>query len=86
MKEASAAIIDATLIESAVYPHTHVEVPVEDWAENENPMSLLVLSLALIMTPAGSRRAVRVCWVTRVLQDTMKKGFWINSYHACSCW
>ena len=53
MKEASAAIIEATLIESAVYPHTHVEVPVEDLAEDENPMSLLVLSLALIMTPAG---------------------------------
>ena len=36
-EEASAAIIDATLIESAVHPHTHVEVPVEDWAEDENP-------------------------------------------------
>ncbi|MDB2422855.1 transposase, partial [Paracoccaceae bacterium] len=37
VKEASAAIIDATLIESAVHTHTHVEVPVEDWAEDENP-------------------------------------------------
>ena len=37
MKEASAAIIDATLTESAVHPHTHVEVPVEDWAEDETP-------------------------------------------------
>mgnify|MGYP001168387679 FL=1 len=37
VKEASAAIIDATLTESAVHPHTHVEVPVEDWAEDENP-------------------------------------------------
>ena len=37
VKEASAAIIDATLIESAVNQHTHVEVPVEDWAEDENP-------------------------------------------------
>ena len=75
VKEASAAIIDATLIESAVHPHTHVEVHVEDWAEDETRMSLLVLSLALIMTPAGSRKAVRVCWVTRVLPDAMKKDF-----------
>ena len=37
VKEASAAIIDTTLIESAVHSHTHVEVPVEDWAEDENP-------------------------------------------------
>ena len=37
VKEASATIIDATLTESAVHPHTHVEVPVEDWAEDENP-------------------------------------------------
>ena len=37
VKEASAAIIDATLIESAVHPRTHVEVPVEDWAEDETP-------------------------------------------------
>ena len=37
VKEASAAIIDATLTESAVHPHTHVEVPVEDWAEDETP-------------------------------------------------
>ena len=37
VKEASAAIIDATLIESAAHPRTHVEVPVEDWAEDEKP-------------------------------------------------
>ena len=42
-------------------------------------MSLLLLSLALITTPDGSRRAVRVCWVTRVLPGAMKKGLWIKS-------
>jgi hypothetical protein len=35
MKEADAAIIVATLIESAARPHTHVEAPPEDRAENE---------------------------------------------------
>jgi IS5 family transposase len=37
MKEANAAIIDATLIESAARPRTHVEAPPEDRAENEAP-------------------------------------------------
>ena len=37
VKEASAAISDATLIESATHPRTHVEVPVKDRAEDENP-------------------------------------------------
>ncbi len=37
VKEAAAAIIDATLIESAAHPHTHVEVPAEDRAEDETP-------------------------------------------------
>ena len=37
MKEADAAIIDATLIESAARPRTHVEAPPEDSAENEAP-------------------------------------------------
>jgi transposase, IS5 family len=37
VKEASAAIIDATLIESAARPRTHVEVPVEERAEYETP-------------------------------------------------
>ena len=36
-KEAAAAIIDATLIESAAHPRTHVEVPAEDRAEDETP-------------------------------------------------
>ena len=36
-KEAAAAIIDATLIESAAHPRTHVEAPAEDRAEDENP-------------------------------------------------
>ena len=37
VKEAAAAIIDATLIESAAHPRTHVEVPAEDRAEDETP-------------------------------------------------
>ena len=37
MKEAAAAIIDATLIESAARPHTHVEARPEDRLENEAP-------------------------------------------------
>ena len=37
MEEASAAIIGATLIESAAHSRTHVEVPAEDRAEDENP-------------------------------------------------
>ena len=37
MQEANAAIIDATLIGSAAHPRTHVEVPAEDQAEDENP-------------------------------------------------
>jgi IS5 family transposase len=37
VKEAAAAIIDATLIESAAQPRTHVELPAEDRAESENP-------------------------------------------------
>ena len=37
VKEAAAAIIDATLIESAAHPRTHVEVLAEDWAEDETP-------------------------------------------------
>ena len=37
VKEADAAIIDATLIESAAHPRTHVEAPAEDRAEDENP-------------------------------------------------
>ena len=37
MKEANAAIIDATLIESAARPRTHVEALPEDRAENEAP-------------------------------------------------
>ena len=35
MKEAGTAIIDATLIESAARPLTHVEAPPEDHAENK---------------------------------------------------
>ena len=79
VKEAAAAIIDATLIESAAHPRTHVEAPAEDRAEDETQMSLLLLSLALITTPDGSRRAVRVCWVTRVLLGAMNKGLWMKS-------
>ena len=37
VKEAAAAIIDATLIESAAHPRTHVEVLAEDRAEDETP-------------------------------------------------
>ena len=37
MKEAAAAIIDATLIESAAHPRTYVQVPAEDRAEDEAP-------------------------------------------------
>ena len=37
MKVAGAAIIDATLIESAAHPRTHVEATAEDRAEDENP-------------------------------------------------
>ena len=37
MKEANAAIIDATLIERAAQPRTHVEAPPEDRAENDAP-------------------------------------------------
>ena len=37
MKEAGAVIIDATKIESAARPGTHVEAPPEDRAENEAP-------------------------------------------------
>ena len=37
VKEADAAIIDATLIESAAHPRTHVDAPTEDRAEDENP-------------------------------------------------
>ena len=35
MKEAGAVIIDATLIESAARPRTHVEAPPKDRAENK---------------------------------------------------
>lgn len=37
VKEAQAAIIDATLIESAARPRSHVEAPAEDRAEDEAP-------------------------------------------------
>ncbi|MCP5076229.1 MAG: IS5 family transposase [Rhodobacteraceae bacterium] len=37
LKEAEAAIIDATLIESAARPSTHVEAPARDRAEEEAP-------------------------------------------------
>jgi IS5 family transposase len=37
VKEAAAAIIDATLTESAAHPRTHVKAPTEDWAEDESP-------------------------------------------------
>ena len=37
VKEAAAAIIDATLIESAAHPRTYVQVPAEDRAEDETP-------------------------------------------------
>jgi IS5 family transposase len=37
MKEADAAIIDATLIASAARPRTYVEAPPEDRAENQAP-------------------------------------------------
>ena len=37
MNEANAAIIDATLIESAAWPRTHVEAPLEKRADNEAP-------------------------------------------------
>ena len=37
MKEAAAAIIEATLIGSAAQPLTHIEAPHEDYAENEAP-------------------------------------------------
>ena len=42
-------------------------------------MRLLVLSFTPITPPDGSRRAVRVCRVTRVLPDAMNKGLWIKS-------
>jgi len=37
VKEAAAAIIDATLIERAAQPRTHEQVPAEDRAEDETP-------------------------------------------------
>lgn len=37
IKEADAAIFDATLIERAARPRTHVEYPPEDCAENKAP-------------------------------------------------
>ena len=37
VKEADAAIIDTTSIESVAHPRTHVEIPAKDWAEDENP-------------------------------------------------
>lgn len=37
VKEAEAAIIDATLIETAARPRTYVEAPAEDRAEDETP-------------------------------------------------
>jgi IS5 family transposase len=37
VKEATAAIIDATLIESAAHPRTHEQVPAEDRAEDQTP-------------------------------------------------
>ena len=37
VKEAAAAIIDATLIESAAHPRTHEQVPAEDRAEDQTP-------------------------------------------------
>ena len=54
------AIIDATLIESAARPGTHVKAPPEDRAENEAPMSLQLLSLVPATMPDGSRKAARV--------------------------
>ena len=79
VKEADAAIIDATLIESAAHPRTHVEAPVKIGLKMRTQMSLLLLSLVLITTPDGSRGAVRVCWVKRVLPGAVKKGLWIKS-------
>jgi transposase, IS5 family len=37
VKETAAGIIDATLIESAAHPRTHVKASAENRAENENP-------------------------------------------------
>ena len=78
-KEAAGAIIDAPLIESAAHPRTHVEAPLKIGLKIRALMSLLVLSFALITTPDGSRRAVRVCRVTRVLLGAMNKGLWMKS-------
>ena len=79
VKEADAAIIDATLIESAAHPRTHVDAPAEDRAEDETPMTLSLLSLVPITTPDGSRRVVKVCWATKALRAVMKKGLWTKS-------
>ena len=59
MKEADAAIIDATLIESAARPRTHVEAPPEDRAENKPPMSLHLLFFVPTTMPDGLRKAAR---------------------------
>jgi IS5 family transposase len=37
LRESEAAIIDATLVESAARPRTHIEAPPEDRAESEAP-------------------------------------------------
>ena len=37
VKEAATAIIDATLIENAAHPRTHVKAPAEDRAEDDTP-------------------------------------------------
>lgn len=46
LKEAEAAIIDATLIESAARPRTYVEAPPQDRAEDEAPDELPAVSFS----------------------------------------
>jgi transposase, IS5 family len=67
MKEADAAIIDATLIESAARPLTPVEAPPEDRAENEAPDE---------PAPVIFRADNDTRWVKKSRKDTLgHKGF-----------
>ena len=60
MKEADAAIIDATLIESAARPVHMLRLRLRIAPKMKHPMSLQLLSLVPTTMPDGSRKAVRV--------------------------
>ena len=87
VKEADAAIIDTTLIESAAHPRTHVEPPAEDRAEDENPDEPASIVFGADHDARWIKKGRKSMSGHKGFARCDEQGFMDKKpYHACSCW